>query len=111
MSVPRMTDSLVQRVELPNEIALEQVEQYFTSDEYSCDARVWECGVVLSYCLKPSGRSLLPLGQGSSPSVKRTVLDLGTGTGICGLAIAKVRTSAINKSEPRLVSSDASRAE
>ena len=91
---PKMEDAAlrVTRVELPNALVLEQVEQSCRTDDdqYSCDGRVWECGVIVSYCLRPAGPSLLPLGDAAAAPVGgRVVLDLGTGTGVCGLAIAK----------------------
>jgi len=82
--------------------AMRLVEVYHDNNpEFSSDTRVWECGIVLARCLDPapttSGslvrRDLLEGGtdadeapRGEAPGA--AVLDLGSGTGVVGLAAA-----------------------
>ena len=69
--------------------------------EFSSDTQVWDCGIVLARCLDPTSAASGSLVrsdmlQGQEPSAEAhlgeapgaAVLDLGSGTGIVGLAAA-----------------------
>ena len=102
-------DSCIVKLQSSND-SLRLVEVIHDNDpEYSSDTRVWECGIVLSRCMRQEPMlqycgSLLrdglldhsmssEKGSGYCHVEKRPftcLLDLGSGTGVVGLAVARL---------------------